>query len=568
MTDARERGERSRIQDEAWVVDLMDATFCDACGLPPRPNKTLLQCTRCKQAHYHDKHCQKNHYSKHKDACRSQSRTTLVEIRKIEGRGRSLFATSKLAIGDHPLTTLCAPIAHPVLLESTRSMRCSFCFQSIQHDYASSNIDQQQQNNRLHRHCSIECKNLDMNWMNEETAARKLPSPPSPTALSCARILRECHKSPAKSAMYEELCSSNLDSLSNKEKETYLSIMAQCHLFLLAMKGFGPIAQFAHDLLHPNNLLAIQFMSRMCMNGFTISDSEQFAIGQGVYCQGSMINHSCRPNSVPSFWIRPSVPPMLQITVCTPIDVGEEITIAYCDVSTPRHVRCETLMKNYKFICDCSHCKDTHQDDAIVGLKCTLAGCKCGLVTSIDDGKLDKHSQYQCNTCGNMNFEETLYEQATSMEQLKQLEMAMNVGSSHNTRAGDEVRLIYERLKRCCQQHTSYYTAWSADLFVTWCANALGYLRNEDELLNICHRALVILNDRRPAAQLCFNYPGNISWCIKQGIEAKLRLFVNPMDMEALEMLKNVRKTMLVFYPPTDDMITMLDESLASYSFS
>lgn len=95
-----------------------------------------------------------------------------------------------------------------------------------------------------------------------------------------------------------------------------------------------------------------------------------------------------------------------------------------------------------------------------------------------------------------------------------------------------------------------------------------GYLRNEDEQLNICHTALVILYDRRPADRLCFNYPGNLSWLIKQGIEAKLRLFVNPMDMEALQLLQDVRKTMLVYYPPTDDMITMLNESLAAYPFS
>ena len=404
-----------------------------------------------------------------------------------------------------------------------------------------------------------------MNWMNEETAARKLPSTPSPMALSCARILCEFHKSPATSAMYEELCSANMESLSNEEKETYLSIMTKCHLFLLAMNGTAPIAQYAHDLLYPNNLLAIQFMSRLCMNGFTISDSEQFAIGHGVYCQGSMINHSCRPNAVPTFWIRHSVPPMLQITVCAPIDVGEEITIAYCDVSTPRYVRCETLMKNYKFVCDCSHCKDTDQDDAIVGLKCTLAGCKCRKVHYIDDGTLEKNRKYQCNVCGNLNFEEAMNEQAASMEQL---ELAMNIGSSHNTQAGDKVQLIYEQLKRYCQKHTSYYLAWSADLFVSWCANSLGYLRSEDEQLNICHRALVILNDRRPAAQLCFNYLGNISWSIKQGIEAKLRLFVNPMDMDALQMLQDVRKTMLVFYPPTNNMIAVLDESLAAYSFS
>jgi hypothetical protein len=40
------------------------------------------------------------------------------------------------------------------------------------------------------------------------------------------------------------------------------------------------------------------------------------------------------------------------------------------------------------------------------------------------------------------------------------------------------------------------------------------------------------------------------------------------MDMDALQMLQDVRKTMLVFYPPTNNMIAVLDESLAAYSFS
>ena len=52
-------------------------------------------------------------------------------------------------------------------------------------------------------------------------------------------------------------------------------------------------------------------MSRMSMNGFTISDSEQLPIGHGVYLGASAINHSCRPNCLQTFWIRPHAPPML-----------------------------------------------------------------------------------------------------------------------------------------------------------------------------------------------------------------------------------------------------------------
>jgi hypothetical protein len=47
-------------------------------------------------------------------------------------------------------------------------------------------------------------------------------------------------------------------------------------------------------------------MSRMSMNGFTISDSEQLPIGHGVYLGASAINHSCRPNSLQTFWSAPT----------------------------------------------------------------------------------------------------------------------------------------------------------------------------------------------------------------------------------------------------------------------
>ena len=93
-------------------------------------------------------------------------------------------------------------------------------------------------------------------------------------------------------------------------------------------------------------------------------------------------------------------------------------------------------------------------------------------------------------------------------------------------------------------------------------------MNNEQEQLGICHGALVVMNESRLAAQLCMKYPGNLSWHVKQGTEAKLRLFVNPMDMEALEMLQNVRKEFLLYYHSSDEIILSLEESLAAYSFS
>ena len=275
---------------------------------------------------------------------------------------------------------------------------------------------------------------------------------------------------------------------------------------------------------------------------------------------------------------------MLQVTACREIKAGEEITIGYCDLSTPRHVRCEMLWKNYKFLCNCSLCGDDgdRRDDDVVGLKCTSHGCerggsaRCIITPSKSEyaetrggGGPDKNGRrYRCDACGNSDFCVALDEQAASMEGMKRLERAINDGSGIDDRVEIETRRMYERLKGFCRLQTSYYVFWSADLCVCWYVNALKFLNSEEEQLNLCHRALALIRESRGATQFCLDYSGSLSWHVKRGTEAKLRLFVNPMDMEALEMLQNVRKAMLLYYPPSDGLISSLDESLRTYSFS
>ena len=131
---------------------IMSSPLCDACGLPPKPNQRLLNCTRCNNAKYHDAICQRKHYPKHKKLCRQKAvaaaavRTEpLVECRSITGRGRGIVAASALSIGCRPLARmkkdnnnvesrkdgLCAPIVPPTLIESMRTIRCTYCFQLI-----------------------------------------------------------------------------------------------------------------------------------------------------------------------------------------------------------------------------------------------------------------------------------------------------------------------------------------------------------------------------------------------------------------------------------------------------
>jgi hypothetical protein len=452
---------------------------------------------------------------------------------------------------------------------------------------------------RLHRHCSPECESLDGDWIVEERASRRLPSPPSPTALSCARILRRLDESPTTAVRdaYDELCHGEPSSGGDgegEEGEAHLAILAQCRLFLLAMGDVAAgAARLARDLLvrsDASGAAGARFLSRMSRNGFTIADSEQRPIGHGVYPgAASAINHSCRPNCVPTFWIRPRrAPPALQVTACRTIRAGEEITIAYCDASAPRRLRRETLRKNYGFLCDCPLCRgddSDDRDDDVVGLKCTSDGCggagaarcivarsngECDGTRGEGGGPDDRRRTYKCDACGNTDFRDAIEVQAESIERMKGLETAMNdsVGGVVDNRVGEEMRRIYERLKGCCRMQTSFYIAWSADLCVCWYAKALKFLNSEGEQLDVCRRALALLRESRRATRFCLNYPGSLSWHVKRGTEAKLRLFVNPTDTEALGMLRNVRAVMLVYYPPTDYLISSLDESLRAYSFS
>ena len=68
---------------------------------------------------------------------------------------------------------------------------------------------------------------------------------------------------------YNELCY-NINSLSQQEKESYLQIFNQAHIFLRAI-GDTTTAKMVYEMIS-NPTKVYQFMSRMCMNGFTISN--------------------------------------------------------------------------------------------------------------------------------------------------------------------------------------------------------------------------------------------------------------------------------------------------------
>jgi hypothetical protein len=73
--------------------------------------------------------------------------------------------------------------------------------------------------------------------------------------------------------------------------------------------------------------------------------------GQGMYLEAGFFNHSCDPNCVVSSAVTP-----LQIVTIREVQPGEELTIAYVDISQPRSARQAKLSANYCFDCSCPRC--------------------------------------------------------------------------------------------------------------------------------------------------------------------------------------------------------------------
>ena len=84
----------------------------------------------------------------------------------------------------------------------------------------------------------------------------------------------------------------------------------------------------------------------------------------------------------------------------------------------------------------------------------------------------------------------------------------------------------------------------------------------------MCNYALSLVYEGRDATEFSYDYKGSLTFLMKRGTEAKLRLFVNPTDFEALAILRDVKRDLMRYYPSSDEVLVSLDESIHSYSFS
>lgn len=92
-------------------------------------------------------------------------------------------------------------------------------------------------------------------------------------------------------------------------------------------------------------------------NNFGVTDSLYAPIGEAVYPHAALLNHSCSPNCILRYKIGlKSSPPQLEIVACKDISSGEELVHSYVDLVLPTETRRNRLRDTHGFICECIRC--------------------------------------------------------------------------------------------------------------------------------------------------------------------------------------------------------------------
>lgn len=98
--------------------------------------------------------------------------------------------------------------------------------------------------------------------------------------------------------------------------------------------------------------IASEMLSRLSLNCHTICDDELVELGIGLYPLAALANHACLPTASQTFGPHAD----LTLRALVPLAPGDEVTIAYIDLSPCRTERRAALREAYLFDCRCAAC--------------------------------------------------------------------------------------------------------------------------------------------------------------------------------------------------------------------
>eukprot|EP00592_Proboscia_alata_P028667 CAMPEP_0194444264 /NCGR_PEP_ID=MMETSP0176-20130528/127171_1 /TAXON_ID=216777 /ORGANISM="Proboscia alata, Strain PI-D3" /LENGTH=485 /DNA_ID=CAMNT_0039270619 /DNA_START=699 /DNA_END=2155 /DNA_ORIENTATION=+ len=464
---------------------------------------------------------------------------------------------------------------------------------------------------------------------------------PTPTVLLITRILRRLLQQydPQKGSSWEnenqdgpifvkirELVS-NYDLLTKSELESYEEVARKslhC-LSQLMMDKEDSNAFSTHKLENCDHTTmlpyCIRLVSKIVMNGFSISDGEQIAIGIGLFHSVAMVNHSCIPNAVQTFHFDVGKEPQLAITVTTngesdTIKAGDEVTISYIDASAPISSRQKLLQDEYKFHCSCSKCNDLSHDDNIAGLRCPRSSCngkryrlanlagieqplemdvRVAMVGDIvlanlagieqplemDDDQImfrRNEGELACTVCNESDFSGVTRKREKAMEVIKKCDsfLKQNPLSNDNhlpTRHENKDQIsdligAYSALKETCQMQ-SWYIFYAGEVLIQCLLEYLPKTAADHEQREYCGRILCVIEEIHHAARFCTSWPPiYISAKSSDGDLTKSKHYLDGLSLRSIILHYKAAKLKLFLYAdPRDayDTIKYIRKELMVY---
>ncbi len=571
-------------------ADENQANVCSACGEPPRPSESgkdvlpLKRCSRCRSAWYHDQTCQKKHYANHKKECTrwaqvntlrdsqsedhaSQRRKSSLKVR-VEARpnrGNSLVATERIRQGERISPDLDGvdfwnPLVPPVLLENQRWTRCALCFGKLDSEQFQYEELDMKSNRQLFPviFCSTECrkKGRDHGFDNEQSVVSRIAQQRGPfrifsTAVLLYRILRICkiHHCKKTEEKFGRLqckiprngtCSSSKNS-SEDARHHHSQIVIATVVAMLQFSG-------GSAMFHSPSTELEELVNRIKINGFSIADGENIAIGIGVFSMPSFMNHSCRPNTVQTFlYGQNHCPPSLFLTARNDIRAGEEVQISYVDNSCPRHIRRRRLECDYFFHCDCDACEDTELESLIIGMRCPHCHDTKHSVQLEENVDPAPHT-FRCPTCHATDF----HGQLRMLRSFEEMETKSDIS-------------ILERLYKNLKQHCflgSWYVQESGDQLVHALLDKLGEAKTVQDQERFARQALKIMKELLDAYPTHSSTSREFRTSIQWFQILKLVLFLEPNPSTAIKMLEKAETMLSRFYPKHHELLNDLSISM------
>lgn len=284
-----------------------------------------------------------------------------VAVRRAEGRGRCLVATTRLRAGEEVLAT--QPYA-ACLNDDQRATRCDHTFASAE-DVGGALL--RCSRSKVARYSSREAQAAA--WRagyREECAALAACAPrvPPPTVRLAARALwrRRRERDPDADDVYRDAVPLGLgegfdavdalehhwDRLPDARKAAFAQMAQLVRAF---MAGADPAPTSSADPLHrpdiPSPREVALLLARISCNAHTVCDEELRPVGVALYPAAAMMNHSDAPNVAQTFRGKNA-----SFRCLRDVDEGEELTIAYVELVATRAERRAELLEGYLFDID------------------------------------------------------------------------------------------------------------------------------------------------------------------------------------------------------------------------